>query len=543
MKIYPYVKDAAEKVSDFLVSSPEGRHPLISMPTGTGKSVVIAEMFRLLNLHNSSCRALMLTHRKTLIEQNFKKLVSLWPTVPAGIHSAGINRRDTKQRFIFAGVQSIVNRLDHFAPVDYILVDEAHLVGGEEASQYVKVLKHFQEINGNARIIGLSATPYRTDCGHLLDSWLFTDSVIDYTTKEWFSYFVKEGYMAPLRAVASQTYLDADGVKTSGANGDYVRGALERKLNTEELTKPVCDEVARIGREYGRTRWLIFATGIAHVDALTAELRGMGLDIRPIHSKLDKETHDKNFRDFKAGKCLGAVSCDELTTGVDVPEIDYIVSARPTKASAVFVQMIGRGTRPAPGKEYTLVADFTDNTERLGPIDDPIIPDPLSKGKKKKKGPPPLKICDGCRTYVPINARECPHCGHLFETDAKINTRSSGVVIMGEGGGVPVKSVHVSAMNVRMHMKNNKRILRIMYTIYDNEYAIHKVNEFVCVEHEGFAGMMAKKWWQKRVGTPFPYGDFKRALKEASESKVPKKLFLSQNAKYAKYYNVLRVEM
>lgn len=141
-----------------------GRHttnPLIVMPTGTGKSVVIAGFIEGVLRGYPGQRILVVTHVRELVEQNAKKLADLWPGAPVGVYSAGLNRRDTEPQVIFAGIQSIANRATELGWFDLVLVDEAHLIPRSGEGRYRTYLQALLSMNPAAKVIGFTATPDR----------------------------------------------------------------------------------------------------------------------------------------------------------------------------------------------------------------------------------------------------------------------------------------------------------------------------------------------------------------------------------------------
>jgi len=142
-------------------------NPLIVLPTGTGKSVVIAKFLQGAIEAWPDTRIVMVTHVKELIAQNFQTLIRNWPEAPAGIYSAGLNRRDIHSQIVCAGIQSIYKRAYELQGVDLILVDEAHLIPRSSDTMYGQFLREVKEINPDVKVIGFTATPYRMDSGML----------------------------------------------------------------------------------------------------------------------------------------------------------------------------------------------------------------------------------------------------------------------------------------------------------------------------------------------------------------------------------------
>lgn len=488
-------------------------NPLIAMPTGTGKSWVIAGLLKLVFEWAPQSRVLMLTHVKKLIEQNFDKLLALWPTAPAGIYSAGLKRRELEHRITYAGIASIIHVVDQLAPVDIVVVDEAHLVSHHSETMYRQFLAAMLRKNPKMKVIGLSATCYRMGLGMLTEGGIFTGIAFDLTTIKAFAWLVEKGYLAPLHAIRTRYELDASQVRING--GEYVQKDLQDKLDRHDINEAVVEEMCQVGE--ARQRWKVFASGIDHAEHIAQLLNGYGISTVAIHSKLSAEEHDARFRDYTEGRVRCAVSMDEMTTGVDIPEMDFIAVLRPTRSTARWVQMLGRGTRPAPwaGKTDCLVADFTNNTRDLGPINDPVLPRPPKERKKGAAQPSaPVKECPQCRSYVHASLGTCPYCGHYFAPPSKLNAQAAGLEVMRMEEPEPVvEELSVHTITYHKHSKKDRPLsLQVSYHCMEAGGMPRLFREYVCLEHGGAAQAHAHRWWQERCTNVAPPETVQRAL-------------------------------
>lgn len=477
--------------------------PLILLPTGTGKSVVLGMLIKEIYRQYPSTRVMMLTHVKTLIEQNMAKLLTMWPTAPAGVFSAGLKRKEHRNRITFGGVASVAKALHLFTqPIDLLFVDEAHLLSPSDATMYAKVIAHLRQLNPNLRVTGLTATGYRLGMGSLLDGGMFNHIAYDLTTPAAFATLISQGYMAPLVVEPTRNEIDVGAVKLTG--GEYNLGALAAAVDVQDITEKVCREMVSIARRDNRKRWIVFCVDVNHVMHVTECLRTLGVDAVPIHSRtdtLEAQERDANYQAFKTGTHECAVSMNALTTGVDVPEIDFIGMLRHTKSTSLWVQMLGRGTRPAQaqGKRDCLVADFTDNTKRLGPIDDPVLP--RKKGDKRKGQGCPVRICGVCTKYVHASKSSCPYCGNQFLTEIKLKEERSTLPVMSLEEPV-VEELPVTTVTYYVNRSRNGTkppTLRVTYFCGLKSYS-----DFVCLEHAdgSYAQRMAHKWWCERWRYP-----------------------------------------
>lgn len=469
---------------------PVRKNGLICLPTGTGKSVVQARFFQRAFAMVPDMRAISATHNKDLIGQNEAKQRSIWPGSPSGIYSAGLKRRDTALPLIFGGVQSIVGKFPMFGYRDFLFVDEAHLIG--EEGSYLKLIhemmygdivphgervryEHFVKARENPRcnpflkIVGMSATPYRLGMGLLTNGGIFTDIIYDLCSFDGFNRLVDEGFIAPLISKPTNTTLDVTGVKIVGQ--DFNQTQLQAAVDKPDVTyNALCEFVTFMNNPLDyRHCAMIFASGVEHAEHINDMLNNIfGIPSVVMHSKQSDALNDEAMKRWKSGKARVAVSMNKLTTGVDHPPVDLIGMFRPTASTGLWVQMLGRGTRPYdfnnPGdvdpaafpyiKRNCMVLDFAGNALRLGPINDPIIP------KRKGEGPPgdaPLKICKvgspPCNTHNHTSARFCVVCGTEFPTRENIDANASTAEVMKAEVEMPqIEMVTVDRMIMKPHV-------------------------------------------------------------------------------------------
>lgn len=504
-------------------------NPVCALPTGTGKSVVIAMFLESVFRQYLNQRILVLTHVKELVGQNYEKLLSLWPQAPAGINSAGLNRRDWNKPIIFAGIGSVVRRWEQLGRIDLIIIDEAHLVSPNEETMYLRLISALMTLNPYLRVIGFTATPWRLGHGKLIDPYekkgltvqpLFTDICFDITGLAAFNRLIAEGFLSPVVPKNTSTLLDTDGVHMRG--GDFIQSQLQIAVNRDDITASALREAMELG--YDRRHWLVFASGIEHAVDVNDMLNSFGVPSVVIHSKMSNGERDQAILDFKSGKYRAAVNNNVLTTGFDFPAIDLILMLRPTASPVLWVQMLGRGTRPSPetGKENCLVLDFAGNTRRLGPINDPVIP----QRRGKKQGSAPVRLCESCATWNHASVRHCVQCGTEFPVQVKLQQEASTKELI--KGDMPIVEVFkVDHMTYVRHVKQDRPpMVRVTY------YCGYKMfQEFVCIEHENFAGRKARQWWKTRSELPFPLSTAE-ALEKAEHLKTPTHIRVWINKRY-----------
>lgn len=412
-------------------------NPIVALPTGTGKSIVIAEFILRSLTQWPSTRIMIATHVKELVDQDHKELLELWPTAPAGIYSAGLKRRDTHLPITFCGIASVAHRTEDFGRIDLLIVDECHMISHREETMYCKAIAALRRTNPHLRVIGLSATPYRLGLGMLTEGSLFTHISTDYTSFENFNRLVDDGFICPLVPRKTETELSVEGVGIQ--NGEFIAKQLQEAVDKERITRAALEEAVACGA--GRRHWLVFTTGTKHADHARDILTELGVPAVSVHSDLPggSEERDRNIRLFKAGEVGAMVGVNVFSTGFNFRPIDCITFLRPTMSPVFWVQALGRGTRPCPetGKENCLVLDFAANTRRLGPINDPVLP---RKKGKKGNGMVPYKVCPACNTYNHARARFCIQCKAEFpQTFAGSTTASTEELIKREKPVKPAK--------------------------------------------------------------------------------------------------------
>lgn len=512
-------------------------NPVVAMPTGTGKSVVIAMFLESVFRYYPNQRVMILTHVKELIQQNYEKLMGMWAFAPAGVYSAGLNRRDVHAPITFAGIASVAKKWAMFGHIDLVIIDEAHLVSPSEATMYQTFLAGLLSINPNLKVIGLTATPWRLGHGKITDPvkndkgeevpGIFTDICFDITGIEAFNRLIAEGFLSPLVPKSTVTKLDVDGVHMRG--GEFIASELQNAVDKTDVTIAAVREALELG--HNRNHWLVFAAGVEHAIHTAEIMNDMGIPTVAIHSKMTDKERDDAIAKFKAGYYRAAVNNNVLTTGFDFPAIDLILCLRPTASAVLWVQMLGRGTRPSPatGKENCLVLDFANNTRRLGPINDPVVP----RRKGEKGGDAPVKECPVCSTWVHASLRWCngvmkdgSACKHEFKFETKLKQGASTAELI--KGDMPVVEVFkVDHITFIEHRKEGRPpMMKVSYYC-----GYRSFEEFVCFEHVNYAGKKARDWWRARSNEPAPTTTAE-ALDRADSARAPTHLRVWINKKY-----------
>lgn len=517
INLRPYQKEAID--STFRYFADNDGNPLIVLPTGTGKSVVIAEFCRQTLKDWPDTKILVVTHVRELIKQNHDELKTLWPEAPAGINSAGLKKRDYDPSIVFCGIQSVHKKASKFVKVDLVLIDEVHLVPRKTNTMYQRFLSNLKIMNPHMRVIGLTATPYRLDSGllHTGKEALFDAVSYEAELKD----MVDQGYLTRLMSKQPKTRLDVSSVSIRG--GEFVAGELERAVDRTDVNESVVREIVVLGVE--RKSWLIFCAGVKHATHIAEIVRRYGVSCETIFGDTPSAERDRIVRDFKAGKIRALASMGVLTTGFNAPAVDLLAVLRPTESTGLYIQIMGRGMRNSPGKEDCLVLDFAGNIARHGPVD---RVNPKKPRQSDGEGVAPTKTCPKCQSIVFAGTSECPDCGYRWPpTPIAIDQTATTLPVMSMNA--PSEWFKVNSVSYRLHKKaGSPDSMRVEYRC---GIALH--SEWVCFDHKGYPHDKALRWWQRRMTGPGILPKSTADAIEKSESlRKPTEIKVRKNGKY-----------
>lgn len=532
-----YQDDCIDKTFEYW-SEGKGDNPLVVLPTGGGKSGVQGTLFQRLFTEYRGMRIVSATHVKELVEQNYKELIELWDWAPAGIYSAGLNRRDLSSPILFAGIQSIYRKARQLGHVDVLAIDEAHLVPTEGSGQYLSFINDLRNINPDLKIFGLTATPYRLKSGLLTEG---DDRIFDGVAHEVsVRYLIEQGWLAPLVTKSTATVIDTTGVKKVG--GEFQAKALQAAADKFEITRDAVEEIVALGQD--RRSWLVFATGVEHAQHICEAIEAKGYRGGVITGDTPPAERAALISAFKRYELRFLVNCGVLTTGFNHPGCDLLAMLRPTQSTSLYVQICGRGTRAlyapgfnpnAPGvtaeerraaiaagpKPNCLVLDFARNIETHGPID---LVQPKRPGKGG--GEAPVKTCPQCFSMVHASVMECPDCGHQWERQEsdRLTGRAATAPIL--SSAEPVWHSVKSRSFFRHEKLGAPASVRVEYLCGLTTY-----KEWVSPENPKTAGRF-KAWWRQHKGadpTPETVSD---ALARVSELRATAEIRVEASGKY-----------
>lgn len=477
MQLRDYQSRAISMLYDWFEKNSTG-HPVLNMPGGSGKSVVIASLVKDALRNWPETRILMLVHSKELILQNADKLRKLWPGAPLGIYSASVGKRQLNEPITYAGIGSVAKRAKQIGHIDLCIIDEVHAVSTAENGVYRKLIADLLEINPVMRIVGLSASPYRLGHGLITEgkTAIFSEILEPVSIEE----LVFKTHLVPLRSKVTDYKLETDGLHKR--QGEYIASEMEAKFNTDDHNSAVVREIIEKAKD--RAHWLIFCSGVAHSEAIAQCLRLSSITAESLDATHSKSERERKLADFESGKLRALCNVGILTTGYDFPALDCIAFLRSTMSPGLYLQMAVRGMRPYPGKKDCLVLDFAGVVATHGPITAVQPPKKAGDGN----GEAPVKVCDNCGELCAIAVSICPACGHPFPEPERKKLELRDDDIMGLEG----KDLEVSSWNWRRHVSRASGKEMLSCTYYGS-LSDKPITEYLPVLHDGYAGQKAMR--------------------------------------------------
>jgi len=381
----PYQQEAVDATLRHFRQS--GESAVIVLPTGAGKSLVIAELARL-----ARRRILVLTHVKELVEQNHAKYQSYGLT--GGIFSAGLKRKESRHQVTFASVQSVSANLDQFRDeYSLVIIDECHRVSGEETSQYQRIIELLRQQNDSLKVLGLTATPYRLAMG-----WIYRYHYRGFVRGDDEKPFQHCIYELPLSFMINRGYLTRPELVNAAVAqydfsslaqdrfGEYAEKDVNELLSKHQrVTRAIIEQVMELAAE--RKGVMIFAATVDHAREITGYLPEHETAL--VTGATEMKERAQLIQRFKQRQLKYLVNVSVLTTGFDAPHVDFISILRPTQSVSLYQQIVGRGLRLDDGKRDCLVIDYAGNSVNLH---HPEVGEP----KPNPDSEPVQVFCPGC---------------------------------------------------------------------------------------------------------------------------------------------------
>jgi DNA repair protein RadD len=480
----PYQQEAIDALNKSLRERDD--NPCVVLPTGAGKSLVIAWAVQDWLRKAPWARICVLAHRQELIEQNAAELANVDADISVGIYAAGLGRKETEEQVIYATIDSVYNKAGEFAPFEVVVIDEAHRIPPKGEGKYRRFLADAKKYNPRLRIVGFTATPYRLGCGpicheqHILNHIAYDASV---------SKLIEDGYLSPIRAKISYNQPDLSAVKKA-STGDYVLRDLAAASDAI-VEKAVAEIVAIINQEQ-RKCVVVFCVNREHCKHVSEAFARHGIAAPMVDGKTNKDERRQTVEDFRAGKYRVLCNINVYTEGFNVKQVDCVVLLRPTLSSGLYAQMVGRGLRLHANKTDCLVLDYGDNINRHGPLDQ------LDGGHVR------LVTCGNCSEAFSRALGACPQCSweipkrivEAMEAEERERAlhaeRAAQMAIL----STQEELLEVDDVMLHLHKKEGKPdSVRVDY-----RGGLTTVSEWVCLGHDGFAGRQARKWYADRFG-------------------------------------------
>ncbi|MGJ0190826.1 DEAD/DEAH box helicase [Pantoea sp. RRHST58] len=356
----PYQQDAVNATLNHFRRHAEPA--VIVLPTGAGKSLVIAELARL-----ARGRVLVLAHVKELVEQNHGKYQAYG--LEADIFAAGLQRKESQRKVVFGSVQSVARNLAQFdSAFSLVIVDECHRISDDDSSQYQQIFSHLRQHNPQLRLLGLTATPFRLGKGWIYhfhyhgmvrgdEKALFRDCIYELPLR----YMIKHGFLVtPERLDMPVVQYDFSRL-TAQANGLFSEADLNRELKQQQRVTPhIISQIVEFAEE--RRGVMVFASTVEHAREILSLLPA---NSALISAETPAKARDATIAAFKAQQLKFLVNVAVLTTGFDAPHVDLIAILRPTESVSLYQQIVGRGLRLSPGKTDCLILDYAGNPHDL----------------------------------------------------------------------------------------------------------------------------------------------------------------------------------
>lgn len=380
----PYQQEAVDATISYFRRS--SQPAVIVLPTGAGKSLVIAELARV-----ARGRVLVLAHVKELVAQNHAKYQAYG--LDADIFAAGLQRKESRAKVVFGSVQSVARNLELFdANFSLLIVDECHRISDADDSQYQQIINQLRQHNPQLRLLGLTATPYRLGKGWIYqfhyhgmvrgdERALFRDCIYELPLR----YMIKHGFLVPPERLDMPVVQYDFSRLQAQENGLFSEADLNRELKQQQrITPHIIQQIVEFAEQ--REGVMIFAATVEHAREVLGLLPGSKA---LISAGTPAAERDALIAAFKARELRYMVNVAVLTTGFDAPHVDLIAILRPTESVSLYQQIVGRGLRLSPGKTDCLILDYAGNPHDL------FTPE-VGAPKGKSDNQPVQVFCPGC---------------------------------------------------------------------------------------------------------------------------------------------------
>lgn len=389
MQLRHYQTDAHQAAIEHMKRSLDPQ--VLVLPCGSGKSLIISMVAKSV-WEMSKKRVVCTAPRAKLVEQNHAKYLSYG--LKASIYCASLKRKELRHDVVFGTTQTLLNSADKLNNVGAIIIDEADCI----TPTVKKLIKHLKKSNANLRVIGLTASPYRTGTGYIYEGHYKTG--IEEQAKD--PYFkictyeikphelIEQGFLTkPLVGAIHSDHYDTSGLVLK--NGQYTAESVDKAfVGHGRLTSEIVADI--VAQTQGYRGVMIFGSTQQHCEEIMASLPP---ELSCLATSKDQKARLQAESDFYHQRKKYIVNINTQTVGNDYPHADVICLLRKTESARLLIQVIGRGTRLYPGKNHFLILDYADNIDDHFPHGDVFSPE-IKVKEYESSGAIVHAICPTC---------------------------------------------------------------------------------------------------------------------------------------------------
>ncbi len=400
-------------------------------------------------------KIVVMVNKVGLLEQTYKRIGKAIGVKDIGTYCGTHGKYETHRPITVSTIQSI-----HSMPMEklnLLILDEVHNVSNE-SGRYFNFIQKNKELNPKLKVVAFTATPYRANGLIYGEGKLFRSITFQKHLKE----MIAKGHLVEphMKRVDHQFNTNHLSVRMGEYDSDQVE-----KLTSDQnkVSLQIKDALSRMD---GRKKIVWACSSIKHCELVCSLLISMGELAVALHSKLEDRATALDL--FESGWARHMVFVSIVSEGYDHPPIDCIVLMRPTRSPVLYVQTVGRGLRPSPGKDYLLVLDYGKVVESCGPLDNPRMIEG-NRSKKTVDESRDMKFCPSCLEYVEMTSKRCPVCDYEFPKRdlPELDLQASEHAVLLSRPILP-QSYRVRDVNLEKYIsKNGNECLKIVYKTHN----------------------------------------------------------------------------
>jgi superfamily II DNA or RNA helicase len=436
----------------------------VGSPTGSGKTVIFSQLVKELIQKNQ--KILIAVHQVELLKQTAKQLnkIDIYPNI-----ISAENKNIQSNNIYLCMIETLKrreNKLKHlFTSINYFIVDECH------RSNFFKLLDHFK------KVIGFTATPQY----EVIKEKCLKDYYHNLYEASNINNLIDRGYLMPSKAFVPQTlYNQTKGFKIKSNMGEYSESDMFNKFTEKKVFASVLESI----KKFKKGRTLVFNSGVKHSQLLNSELKKLGYHSFHLDGNTPQVEREKILKELEINPETIICNCNVLTTGFDSPFLETIILNRLTKSENLFIQMVGRGSRPCPAINKTefVLLDLFGNSLKLNKWEaERNWQAKFEDIAVKEKMEAPVKLCPNCEAVNYAWAQVCKHCGHKFETNKK-NIEIDNVLVLLEES---ITSI------INDTFERGYKPYSALFKIVDFVFRNKKKKDFSIIENELMIGLEA----------------------------------------------------